>query len=235
MEKFFERKWQFLSIALVLLIGTPAIAECPDLSGAHAAQLLDNELQNELIADLVASWRSDEPVRLMKFGASVTKSGRLENVCCISSTHRMSNGARQRLGRKLVRLRFSPASNNGDMLRVHAVFTLLARKTPDGVQNVILQSHLLSIDEFGMNYIAPQRIWARSMTAGRRLSGPLYLEVQAMIDKMGHASDATVSDKGSNSAVLDGSVLARIESACYVPGFLNGEVTEMLYSEAFEQ
>lgn len=230
-----SKKYGFLFGAfLALTIGTPAFAECPDISGAKAAQLLQNEVQDKLIADLVSKWKSKEPARIIKFGAYVSKTGRLENACCMSSVHRMSENASRRLGRKIVLLKFSPASRLGEDVRVYVNVTIIARKTPAGVQTMLVLNHLHSMDKFGVDYSAPQRIWTGSMSSGSRLAGAINFEVQATVDQFGNASGARVSDKGSNSSAMDGPVMGRIESACYIPGFNNGEATAMLYSEAYE-
>jgi hypothetical protein len=228
------RRHRFSSgVVLVLLIGTSAFAECPVTSDAQPARLIENEVQSKMIAGLVSRWKTDEPVRIMKFGAYVSKTGRFEGACCMSSGHLMSEVASQRLGQKLERLKFVPASYMGERVRVNVGFTIIARKTPDGVQTEVLLNHLYSMDKFGINYSAPQRVWSKSMWAGRRLSSPVYFEVLAKVDLFGNATDAKVNDKGSNSGAVDGAMLGRIESACFIPGFHNGEATEMLYSEAF--
>ena len=222
-----------LGAILALTIGNSAFAECPDISSAKAAQLLQNEVQDKLIGDLVSKWKSKEPVRIIKFGGYVSRSGRLENYCCISSAHRMSQGATQRLGRKIVLLKFSPASSMGENVRVFVNVTIIARKTPAGVQTSLVLNHLHSMDKFGVDYSAPQRIWTASMSSGSRLGGAVTFEVQAMVDQFGNASAAKVSNKGSNSSAIDGPFMGRIESACYIPGMHNGEATAMLYSEGF--
>ena len=223
-----------LGAILALTIGTPAFADCPDLSGATAAQLIHSEIQDKLIADLVSKWKSKEPVRIIKFGAYVSRTGRLEDACCISSAHRMSQGASQRLGRKIALLKFSPANRMGDNVRVFVDVTIIARKTADGVQTTLVLNHLHSMDTFGVDYSAPQRIWSASISSGSRLASAVTFEIQTMVDQSGHASGARVSNKGSNSSAMDGLVMGRIESACFIPGFHKGEATAMLYAEGFE-
>lgn len=152
----------------------------------------------------------------------------------MSSVHRMSESASKRLGRKIALLKFSSARRMGENVRVYVNLTIIARKTPAGVQSMLVLNHLHSMDKFGVDYSAPQRIWTGSMSSGSRLAGAVNFEVQAMVDRFGNASGARVSDKGFNSSAMDGPVMGRIESACYIPGFHNGEATAMLYSEAYE-
>ena len=58
-----KRYWFSLSTVLLLAIGTPAAAECPDVSTAKPAQLIQSEVQDELIAEFVKKWKSKELIK----------------------------------------------------------------------------------------------------------------------------------------------------------------------------
>jgi len=222
-----------ISTFCCLAMATATSAACPDMSDAQPARLIDDEQQKETVAGLVSKWKSDEPVRLIKFGAYVTKTGGLESECCVSSTHRMSSGAHRRLAANLARLRFTPATHQGEPLRVYVGFSIVARKSPDGVNTVLLMNQLHSMNAFGMTYSAPQRVWYGSIWPEGRFTGSVYIEVNASVDARGQASDAAVNKQESTSSSKATTFAARIESACFVPGFHDGKPTEMLYAEAF--
>ena len=96
-------------------------------------------------------------------------------------------------------------------------------------------NQLYSMDKFGTDYLAPQRIWMQNMLAkGRRAAGRVFFEIQATVNTSGHASDAKVVSQTQAAAGMDSITTARMESACYVPGYYDGKPTEMMYSESFE-
>ena len=222
------------TIVNCLFITSIAYAACPDLSNAKPVRLIQNEKQNELASNLISKWKSDESIRFVKFGSYVSKTGRLENPCCMTSTHKMSRGAAQRLTRRLSQLRFSPASNLGEELRVFVTFTILAKKIPNGVTTELLLHQLHSMKDFGIYYSAPQRVWAQSMWAGRRAwSGEVSVEVQATVNELGHGAGARVLKREKKGSGIDGALLSRVELSCFIPGHHEGGPVQMPYVEAF--
>lgn len=219
-----------------LAITTDTKAACPDTSGARPARLVESAEQRKLIAELIPEWTSDENVRMVKFGAYVTEEGDLQAACCASATHRMTSGAYRMLGRKIGRLKFLPASHDEVKQRVHVGFTIVATKTSSGVKSVLLVNQLLSVDSFGINYSAPQRIWSKRMWFDNSaMSGEISAGVRVYVGKSGAASNASVTNRNT-------SILSRkraeyyadgIESACFIPGFVNGIAVDMPYAEAF--
>jgi len=131
-----------IGAALATLIYNPVLAACPDLSGAISAQPIVNDRQIGLVAGLVDEWKSEEPVRIIKFGGQVSKSG-------------------------------------------------------------------------------------------RRVGGPVYVQVETSVDATGKAFGARVVEEGSKTSGIDGSIASRVESFCFLPGSYNGKATEMSYSESF--
>jgi len=63
----------------------------------------------------------------------------------------------------------------------------------------------------------------------------VYVEVTAKVDARGQASDAEVNKEASKTSSKASTFAARIESACFVPGFYAGKPTDMVYGEAFSQ
>ena len=237
MKTFTLDRWEICGIvaSILCMTATTSIAdECPDLSSARPAQLVNSDQNLEIISELVSPWKLDEPVRLIKLGAYINKTGRIEGACCSSSTHKMSAGASRLLGRRLERLIFKPASHNGEALRVFAGFSVVAKKSSDGVVIDLLMNQLHSMDRFGTDYLAPQRIWTKSMwSEGRRAGGRVYFEVQATVSTSGHGSDGKVVNQNQEAAAIGGITTARLESACYIPGYYDGKPTEMIYLESF--
>ena len=127
-----RRKVCGMTASILCMMATISIADdCPDLSNARPAQLLNSKQNLEIVSELVSSWTSNEPMRLIKLVAYINKSGRIESTGCMSSTQQMSAGALRLLGRRLERLIFKPASHNGKTLRVHVGFSVIAKKSPD--------------------------------------------------------------------------------------------------------
>jgi len=54
------------------------------------------------------------------------------------------------------------------------------------------------------------------------------------VNSSGQAADAKVITQTQNAAASSGITAARVESACYVPGYYDGKPVEMVYSELFE-
>jgi len=210
-----------------------AEADCPDLSGAQPARLLQTEQQQKMTAELLSDWKSDEPLRIVKLGGYILETGKLQDLCCISSTFGISPGAQRLLNRRLERLKFEPANSGGKNFKVFVGLTVLGKKTDSGIQTALLLNHLYSIDEFGIDYSAPQRLWVQSMWSGQRMqSGSVYVEIEAMVDETGQATNGTVRDQEKRGSGIDGALASRIESACFIPGFFENKPTKMRYVEA---
>jgi len=222
------------SVLCCVPLATAQETSCPDLVDPQPTRLIENEQTTELIGKMVTDWKTEDSPRIIRFGGNVTKSGLLQDVCCITTNFGFSSGAESRLRSRLDRLRFQPAINNSQPQRVFVTFTLFASKTASGLRTFLLLNHLRSLDEFGATYSAPQRIWDnRAMWSGRRAGGTVYIEVQADIDEHGRASNAKVMDENSRTTGIDGAIAGRLENACFIPGFHDGEPKEMVYSETF--
>ena len=217
-------------------IATDTKAACPDTSKAQPARLVESEEQRKLIAELIPTWKSDENVRMVKFGAYISDEGDLQAACCASATHKMTPGAYRKLGRKIGRLKFLPASHDGIKHRVHVGFTIVATKTSSGVESVLLMNQLLSVGSFGINYSAPQRIWSNRMWFDNgAISGEISAGVKVYVSKSGNASNASVTDRNTSTLSQKRAehYAAEIESACFIPGFVDGVAADMPYAEAF--
>lgn len=222
------------AIICLLTITIDTEAACPDLSDAQPARLVDSAEQKKLVAELIPRWKSDEKVRMVKFGSYVTAEGNLRATCCASATHTMTAGAYRKLGRKLGRLRFVPASHNGEKLRVYVGFIIVATKTENRARSILLMNQMLSIDSFGLNYTAPQRIWTDSMwPASNFIVGDTYAEITVHVSKTGNASNASVSKRNVSALTRDQHFVAELEGDCFIPGFVDGVAVDMPYSEAF--
>jgi len=208
--------------------------ECENMGHAIPAQLIVDERTRELVADLVSPWKSDEPARIISFGAYIDDTGRFEGACCFSSTFRMSQTAEGRLAQRLKQLRFDPAHLGRNPMRVYVGFTIVARKAGDDVVTDLVMNRLKSVREFGSNYLAPQRVWRAAMWPdSRRVGGAVYLEVEADVDETGKATGTRIVDETNNARTVSGILASRVDSSCFVPGYVNGEPTAMIYSERF--
>ena len=207
---------------------------CPDRSAAQPARLVDSEAQRELVAELIPRWKSDENVRMIKFGAYVTEDGDLRAACCASATYSMTGGGYRKLGRKLGRLKFVPASHNGEQMRVYVGFTIVARKTSAGVESMLLMNRMNSIDDFGLHYSAPQRVQLHAVwRAGAGIRSPVYIEVRVDVSRSGDPSNAAMLEESAGSTPRDQYFAGRMADACFIPGFVDGVATAMPYGEAF--
>lgn len=208
--------------------------DCPDLFSAAPARLVVDERQLKRVGEMFATWKGDEQARLVKFGAYVTKSGRTQGICCMSSTFPMSGGASRKFVRRVSELRFEPATHDEEPIDVFVLFTAFAQKTEDGeIVTRLLTNHLRQMQDYGLNYSAPQRIRKQSLWLGKRLNaGNVKLEITTIVDENGHARDTHVSSL-KNSSGIDGALTSRVERSCYVPGKTAEGPTEMTYVEQF--
>lgn len=146
----------------------------------------------------------------------------------------MTANAYRKLGANIGRLKFVPASDNGNPIRVFSGFTILARKTEEGVKTVLLMNQLTSFETFGLHYTAPQRIWIDTLWSGNSaVLGGMFVEVQVGVSAQGIPSNAEVVQRNGSSTRRDQHFVNELESACFVPGHVEGEPTPMPYVEAF--
>ena len=226
----------FLGMLLMTVVASGVAAEsCPDRSSASPAQLKDTDYQKRLVAGLSKSWSSAESVRLVRFGSYVDSNGKMGGVCCISATYDMGGAARASLRRKLRKLKFSPAKHDGKFLPVFVGFSLLTQKTDAGVESTLLMNQQISIDDYGIQYVAPQRI----NTSQRDFLGlthalTLSAEIGVQISSKGIASDARVIRWMDGQEESKAKFVAKMNEQCFIPGFHNGLPAAMTYHELFQ-
>lgn len=224
----------------LLLFGTAhnVIAEssCPDRSDSQPAMLVNTEEQQVLRSNLSPSWKSDEPGRLTRFGAYVGLNGHPIDFCCMTSSIKMSTSTERTLVNRLAGLRFTPARHNGEDLRVFVGFTIIARKSETGIQSTLLLNNLLSSDQFGARYIAPQRIRGNIMWFdGVRIDGPIWAEIMADVDRTGSASNGRVRRWEMGQRSMQKRLASKFQNQCFIPGRFEGEAVAMPNSEILER
>lgn len=145
------------------------------------------------------------------------------------------------------RARFVPASVEGERVNVVALYTVVFRQK-DGSQHVaVIPNHGTNAQQFGINYVAPQRygrppkirgLDLRNYDGGgddkdglRTRTGLQWVEAQ--IDELGRCTEAEVIRTSRSSR--GGSRMAKrvVDEGPFIPGFVNGQPQAMRYIEPF--
>ena len=145
------------------------------------------------------------------------------------------------------RARFVPARVDGEPVKVLALYSVVFRRQGDVDRVGVIPNHGTNAQDFGINYVAPQRYGTPSKVRGidyRDLSGagddPDGLRtrtglqwVEAEIDGRGRCRSATVIRTAQSSK--GGMRMAKrvVDSGPYIPGFVNSQPVAMRYIEPF--
>ncbi len=244
-ERFCVHRTNRLFVSLqfcvaLLLLGTAhnviAQSSCPDRSDSQPAMLVNTEEQQALRSNLSPGWKSGEPGRLIRFGAYIGRNGHPTGFCCMSSSIKMNPSTERSLANRLAGLRFTPARHDGKDMRVFVGFTIIARKSETGIQSTLLLNNLLSSDQFGARYIAPQRIRGDTMWAdGIRIDGPIWAELMADVDRTGTASNGRVRRWETGQRSTEKRLNSKFQNQCFIPGRFEGAAVAMPYAEVLQR
>ena len=212
-----------------------ALAECPDTTDFTPALLETTQKQTDLAARLIEPWNSDAKELTVTFNAIVTVNGAIDDLCCLMTPPEINEIAGDRLANRIRRLNFTPAVRDGRKEPVKVGFTIFAWKTDSGVKSALLLNHLLSAQEHGLTYIAPQRIDSDTLHANRLASDTsvkdYWGEVTARVDTKGNPSKTAVGRVDSGSRKEISRYAKRMQDECFIPGFVDGVPMELAYSE----
>ena len=215
-------------------------AACPVSANLQPARLIDSEKQREVVRNLAPEWESDESARIIRFGAYVGENGQLYDFCCFSSSRELSLARRRMWANRIRALRFTPASRNGEDVRVYVGFTVIARKIEGGTDATLLLNSLISADDFGARYIAPQRIATRQIygepmwISDVRINSAVLGEITVDVDSDGNTSNSRISRWEKGSSRYQNRIVEKMDVQCFIPGMVDGAAVEMPYSEVFQ-
>jgi len=224
---------RYLLYALILFSVNSIAQEtaCPDRSDAQPTTPIESDVQSRRIAALSPTWKGDETARFTWFSAYVGTNGRLDIVCCFSSSLPITNVEIGALRPKLAKLRFTRAIHDEKHLRTFINFTIIGVRRDSGIESRLYlnQQHLK--EKYGIEYIAPQRVGRFGRYRSGRLSAVFAVDVNAN----GAPSNPRVIrwDIGTDGAKAR--FLSYIGQECFIPGFVNGKPVGMSYFEAFER
>ena len=204
---------------------------CPDRSNAEPARLIDSDVQKRSVANLSPPWRGDEQFRFTWFSGYVGVDGRLDGICCYSSSKQISSSESRDLREKLKDLRFTPATDNGEKLEAYVSFTIIGVKTDSGIEARMFLNQLRSKEEFGIDYIAPQRIGVFGAFASSRIRGEYALDV----DVRGTPSNARITQWHMGSDGARDGLLEHVSQKCFIPGKVNNQPVAMPYFEVIQR
>lgn len=128
-----------------------------------------------------------------------------------------------------------PAIHDGHQVKVFAGFTVVFKKTNEGINSTLLMNRLSSKDKFGTQYIAPQRVSSGRMWVimhGGSV-GSVWGEITVDVDSEGTPSNPRVSrvDRGPKYKIDH--FAKKMNDHCFISGFADGIAVEMPYSEVF--
>jgi len=206
-------------------------ASCPDRSAAIPAQLIDSDVQKRRVANLSPPWRNDEKFRFTWFSGYVGVDGRLDGICCYASSQQISSSESGDLKKKLEALRFTSATDDGEKLEAYVSFTVIGVKMEAGIESRLFLNQLRSKEEFGIDYIAPQRIGLFRGFASSRIRGEYALD----IDSKGQPSNARVTQWHVGSDSAKEGLIDYVSEKCFIPGQVNDEPVAMPYFEVFQR
>jgi hypothetical protein len=204
---------------------------CPDRSNAEPAQLIDSDVQKRRVSNLSPPWRGDEQFRFTWFSGYVGVDGRLDRICCYSSSKQISSSESGDLREKLKDLRFTPASHDGEKLEAYVTFTIIGVKTGSGLESRLFLNQLRSKEEFGIDYIAPQRIGLFGAFSSSRIRGEYALD----IDERGIPSNARITQWHTGSDGARDGLLDHVSQKCFIPGKVNDQPVAMPYFEVIQR
>jgi len=204
---------------------------CPDRSTAIPAQLIVSDVQKRRIANLSPPWRGDEQFRFTWFSGYVGVDGRMDGICCYSSSRQISTSESRNLKEKLETLRFTSATDDGEKLEAYVNFTIIGVKTEAGIDSRLFLNQLRSKEEFGIDYIAPQRVGLFRGFASSRIRGEYALD----IDSKGQPSNPRVTQWHAGSESAKEGLIDYISQKCFIPGRVNDNPTAMPYFEVVQR
>ena len=158
-----------------------------------------------MLEEMFLTWPDDATPPFIRAGAVVNTDGSA-NLCCLSSSRPMSDEAQIHLYEKLEGLQFVPASRNGEVVQVFIGMTIFVHDETDESKVSLYLNRLESYQEFGFDYVAPQRqVRDRILPLGTgtvtRLPGyeiwryprKLWGVIETTVAADGTASDSTVT------------------------------------------
>ena len=235
-----ESSSRFMRVGLVALIAAASLlgrhsnaSECPDVVSSKPARLVDTDVQTPLTQNLLQHWNFEEPLGFVQLGAYIDKNG-ATSFCCVSSSHGITAEDERTLIGRLGELQFEPATRNGQRIDVYVGLTVLAKNGSQGVISTVLLNRMMSHEQFGTRYVAPQREIDRSFWPEDWRGGKLIRAIIAVdIDSVGApANPRVIWSEDTSKKELQ--MLVRIMGQqCYIPGSLAGVPKAMTYSELF--
>lgn len=211
------------------------VAPCAATLRFQPAQLVESPEQEEIISGLVAPWASDSIEIYATAKAIVDTDGRIGEICCLTTSPEFDKVANKRLIKRLSRLHFFPATQDGNKVKVVVGLSIVSRKTDAGNRSSVFMNHLLSADDYGLQYTAPQRIYSPRMAMPKRPSGfDLWVEIVVSIDSKGIPSDSRVSRLKYGPRRMIDELAEIMNGQCFIPGFADGVAFDMPYSEVFK-
>ena len=188
--------------------------------------------QSDAVRSLLPPWDTEQDAVFVRFRAYVMPGGVLKGLCCFSSNYGIHQFDRETLTRRLENLKFNSPTVNGQAKRTYAGLSVVAKRTENGVASVLVFHRMLQMEDFGMDYIAPQRIrtqWGSYLGPSRTSGG--YGEITVNVDETGKARDARVTRLERGPEEKFDNAIEKMNRHCFIPGFVDGKAVSMEYSE----
>ncbi len=97
-------------------------------------------------------------------------------------------------------------------------------------------NHLHSLDDYGMDYIEPQRVWSGPMWPEYdHLYAAVLTEIGAKVDTTGAVSAILQENRYEEAHRLFKHFVEQMKVASFIPGSFEGVPREMVYLERFEK
>lgn len=221
-----------LSHLLVSVLSTGVAAEqraCPEVDDAEPAQLIDNEHNQELISTLLGPWHSEDQSRIAFVEGYVTEDGELRAPQITRASFRKFNP--RIVHRKLLRLKFAPAIVSSRPESVYVGFSIIATQLGEEFDITIVLNKLRYVDDYGTDYVAPQRL-ANSFSRPRS-SRETGFDLGVNVDTDGSVLSLEYDDRDGKGSRFMYQVIDAMEKACFIPGEYQKTRQQMLFVERF--
>ena len=217
------------SVILLLLVNFPTAAEVtPESRSVSEIQLSPAQFrldQFSIIDNTPFPPGSEDVGVIVRCIVGVERNGRIRNghFFCIGGNSETAK-YEQRVLVAMQNSKMKAATVNGKKTHATMRFSVVFERVNGVEQTRFFSNHLVNMEHFGTNYIAPQLIHHSA-----RFNTPhcaLNLIARVSIDALGNVATANV-EQGEGSDRCKRNVLNRVKKWQFIPGFVNGKPVAM--------
>ena len=219
---------QLLFLSLSAAVKAEQLA-CPEIDDARPAQLINSEHNRTLISTLLEPWDSEEQSRIVFVEGYITEDGELRGPQVTRASIQKFNP--RIVHRKVLRLEFAPAVVSSKPESVYIGFSIIATQIGEEFDIAIVLNKLRYVDEYGTDYVAPQRL--ASSFSRPQSSRDTGFDLGAHVDTDGTVLSLEYDDREGEGSRFMYQVIDAMEKACFIPGEYQGTRQQMLFVERF--